>query len=424
MYRIRIPYSELLIKTAFFIFFFFTLFPAGEPFPPPRQELGLENMNEGNVTNQLIKIVVFLLTAVASIYKIDEIISFIKKEKFLFLLLLWSFLSIFWSDFPIVTFKRWFQIFLIYFLIITFLTYYDENNLLKILKFILYPYLLLTLIVVLIIPEAKDPAFNTWRGFSSMKNTLGQVGVISSVITLTIYNKEFNRIKKNIALIFFMLSIIIVIGTFSSTSYIALFILLSGTSLYWLKTKVFGRLGVHNSLLVYTFTSGLLILILVMIFVPEFTDFIQGIFGKSESFYDRGKLWAVMLWHISDHPIIGCGFQAFWTLENPKLLLLYQTFVWLPNQAHNGYLDLLNEIGIIGLVLFLVMVLKNIFRSFKYQRLTPWLWLLILPLISNVTESIFFNVVTNVTSFVILSYLILEKLLNCGKEYTFTYKNK
>lgn len=412
MYRIRIPYSELLIKIAFFIFFFFTLFPAGEPFPTQRQELGVENMSESNFTNQLIKIAVFILTAVASIYKIDEIISFIKKEKFLFLLIVWSFLSIFWSDFPVVTIKRWFQIFLIYFLIITFLTYYEEKDVLHILKFIFYPYLLLTLIVVLIIPEAKDPAFNTWRGFNVTKNSLGQIGVISSVITLIIYNYEFNKIKKNIALIFFFLSVIIVLGTLSSTSYIALFIFLSGTSLYWLKTKVFGRLGVHNSLLVYTFTSGLLILIIVMIFVPEFTDLIQGIFGKSETFYDRGKLWTVMLWHISDHPIIGCGFQAFWTLENPKLLLLYQTFVWLPNQAHNGYLDLINEIGVIGLALFLIMVFKNIFRSFKYQRLNPWLWLLILPLISNVTESNFFRVGPVTPSVIILSYLVLEKSLN------------
>lgn len=157
-------------------------------------------------------------------------------------------------------------------------------------------------------------------------------------------------------------------------------------------------------------------LIILMVFVPEFTDLIQGIFGKSETFYDRGKLWTVMLWHISEHPIIGCGFQAFWTLENPKLLLLYQTFIWLPNQAHNGYLDVLNEIGVIGLALFLIMVFKNIFRSFKYQILTPWLWLLILPLISNVTESNFFRVGPVTPSFIILSYLVIEKSLNSSRK--------
>lgn len=415
MYRIRIPYSELLIKIAFFIFFFFTFFPTSEPFPPLRQELGVENMSESNVTNQAIKIGVFILTLLASIYKIDEIIAFIKREKFLFLLLFWSLLSIFWSDFAFVTFKRWFQIFLIYFLIITYLTYFNESEALKILKAILYPYLLLTLIVVLAIPGAKDPAFNTWRGLSATKNTLGQIGVISSVLTLIFFIKEKSRIKKYIALLFFILSVVIVLGTFSSTSYIALFIFLSGSLLYWIKTKVFGRLGVHNSLLIYTYVTGILILIAVMVFVPEFTDFIQGIFGKSETFYDRGKLWSVMLWHASQHPILGCGFQAFWTLENPQLLLLYQTFVWLPNQAHNGYIDLINEIGIVGLILFIIMILKNIVRSFRYQLLTPWLWFLILPLISNVTESNFFRVGTITSNFIILSYLVLERSLSFRK---------
>lgn len=187
MYRIRIPYSELLIKIAFFIFFFFTLFPAGEPFPPTLQELGVENMSESNFTNQLIKIVVFILTVVASIYKIDEIISFVKKEKILFLLIFWSFLSVFWSDFPLVTIKRWFQIFLIYFLIITFLIYCDEFKMLNLLKVIIYPYLFLTLLVIFFIPGAKDPDFGTWRGFAGHKNSLGQIGVILTIIVQIIY---------------------------------------------------------------------------------------------------------------------------------------------------------------------------------------------------------------------------------------------
>ncbi|MCL6495749.1 MAG: O-antigen ligase family protein [Ignavibacterium sp.] len=139
-------------------------------------------------------------------------------------------------------------------------------------------------------------------------------------------------------------------------------------------------------------------------------------FGKSETFYDRGKLWSAMLWYISQHPILGCGFQSFWTLENPQLLILYQTFIWLPNQAHNGYLDLLNEVGIIGLILFLLMLFKNIIRSIKYNIVTPWLWLLIIPLITNVTESNFMVVGPVTPSFIILSYLILEKIINEKRE--------
>ena len=407
MYRIRIPYSELLIKTAFFLFFFFIFFPAGDPFPSTRQEIGVENMSETNTVNQLIKITVFILTLLASIYKFDEILNFIKREKFLAIFLLWALLSMFWSDFPFVTFKRWFQIFLIYFLIITFLTYFDEKEALKILKLILYPYLLLTLIVVLIIPEAKDPAFNTWRGFAATKNNLGQIGVISSVLTLIFYSYERVGVKKNIALLFFILSVIIVIGTLSSTSYTALFIFLSGTLLYYIKTKIFGRLGVTNSLFVYTFATGILLLIVVMLFVPDFTDTIQGIFGKSETFYDRGKLWKVMLLHISQHPIIGCGFQAFWTLENPQLLLLYQTFVWLPNQAHNGYLDIMNEIGIIGLLLFLIIIFRYFFIIIKRGEISLWAWFLILPLISSVTESLLFRTSDIYTRMIFLTYLSL-----------------
>jgi len=412
MYKIRIPYSDSIIKIAFFLFISFTFFPKGVPFQPKLQEQGLEEIGESNIINQIINIVIFILSLIAAIPKLDEIISFIKKEKFLFILISWSLISIFWSDFPLVTFKRWFQIFLIYFLIITYFSYYPISQAVRLIKTIIYPYIIITIFSCLLIQGALDPDFGSWRGLTPHKNTLGQFGVILSVLTLIIVSMETGRMKKIFSITFFFLSVVIVLGTFSSTSYIALFIFLTGTLLYWTKTKIFGRMGVHNSLFIYTFTTGIVILIIVMIFVPEFTDFIQGIFGKSETFYDRGKLWLAMLWQASQHPILGCGFQAFWTIENPQLLLLYQTFIWLPNQAHNGYIDLINEIGIVGLILFILMIVKNIVRSFRYQILTPWLWFLILPLISNVTESNFFRVGPVTPTFIILSYLVLEKSLN------------
>ena len=412
MYKIRIPYSEVIIKAAFFIYFFSTFIPLSEPFPSARQEIGVENISESNPLNQIIKLIIFFLTFLASIYKLDEIIIFIKKEKFLFLFLLWALLSIFWSNFPMVTFKRWFQIFLIYYLFITFLVYFDENEIFKILKPILFLYLIATIFSVLLIPGAKDPAFNTWRGFSATKNSLGQIGVISSVLSLIIYLKENLKIKKYIALFFLLLSIVIVLGTLSSTSYIALFIFLSGTALYWLNTKFLQSIGASKSFFIFSLSFNIILFLVLAVSIPEITDYIQGIFGKSETFYDRGKLWTVMLWYIGQHPLIGCGYQAFWTIENPQLLLLYQTFVWLPNQAHNGYLDILNEVGIVGFVLFMIMILKNIVRSFKKKIITPWLWLLIIPLIINVTESNFMRVGPVIPIFIILAYLTLEKKIS------------
>ncbi|MBI5661136.1 MAG: O-antigen ligase family protein [Ignavibacterium album] len=417
MYKIRIPYSEVIIKVAFFIFIFFTFFPSSEPFPAGRQEIGVENMSESNPLNQIIKLSVFFLTFLSSIYKFDEIIIFIKKEKYLFLFLLWALLSIFWSNFPMVTFKRWFQIFLIYYLFITFLVYFDENEIIKIIKPILYLYLIATIFSVLFIPGAKDLAFNTWRGFSPTKNTLGQIGVISSVLSLIIYLKENLKIKKYIALFFLLLSIVIVLGTLSSTSYIALFIFLSGTALYWLNTKFLQSIGAGKTIFILSLSFSVVLFLIISVFMPQLTDYIQGIFGKSETFYDRGKLWTVMLWHFGQHPLIGCGYQAFWTIENPQLLLLYQTFVWLPNQAHNGYLDILNEVGIVGFVLFMIMILKNIVSSFKEKLITPWLWFFILPLIINVTESNFYRPGIIITTFIILSYLIIEKINNYSINY-------
>lgn len=414
--KIRIPYSELLIKTAFFIFIFFTFFPKSIPFQPTLQEQSIDEIGEGNIINQIVNILIFTLAMLAAIPKLDSIISLIKKEKFLALFLLWTLITILWSDFPFISFKRWFQIFIFYFVTITFLSYYEETEVLKVIKPVIYVYILVTLVSIAIIPGAKDPEFNTWRGLAFTKNTLGQYGVILSVLTLIIFKNEKNNIKKYISITFFIASIIITLGTFSSTSYIALFVFLIGSYFFYLKGQIFNKIGVGNFIFYASVFTAIFIFLIFFLFVPQITDFIQSVFGKSETFYDRGKLWSVMLYHIAQHPILGCGFQSFWTIENPQLLLLYKTFVWLPNQAHNGYLDILNETGIIGLISFLMIIFSIIYRSTKFNIISLWLWFLILPLISNITESNFMRVGPITTVFIILSYLTIEKIIMKKKE--------
>lgn len=415
-YRIKIPYSDLIIKLAVIIFIFFRLFPTSDPFPPPLQEQGLENLSEGNLINQILNISVFFLVLIASVPKFPEIVNFVKSEKFLFLFLFWALLSVVWSNYPLVSFKRWFQIFNYYFLFITLFIYFPGEELIKVIKPIIYLYIIATLFVVITIPGAVDPAFNTWRGFAVTKNGLGTIGVIFSVLTFIIATTAKNILKKSIGIIFFFLSIIITLGTLSSTSYTALFIFFAGNLFYYLNKKVFEILKASNAIFITFVIIFLVSFIIIFVLIPEIPDLIQGIFGKSETFYDRGKLWTVMLWHIAQHPIIGCGFQAFWTLDNPQLLLLYKTFVWLPNQAHNGYLDLLNELGIVGTLLFLIALVKNLFRSVKYNIITPWLWLIILPLIMNITESNFMRVGPETPLYLIMSYLALEKIIESKRE--------
>lgn len=408
MYRILIPKTDLIAKISFSIFIFVTFFGTALPFQNTMQEIGADEIGTSNVVNQILFITLFLMTTIAAIPVFNKIFSFIIKEKALIIFLIWALLTIAWSTNPLVSLKRWFQIFTIYWIIIVYFNYRPEiKNLIILIKPVIYVYILITIISVLFISGAKDPAFNAWRGLAATKNNLGQIGVILSVITFIIYRSEFNKINRFLSLLFFFLSIIITLGTFSSTSYIALFIFLLGSVIFYMINKIFYEIGTGKFVFFTLVITALTLFIIIFYFDPRVTDILQSLFGKEGSFSDRGRLWTILLLEIYNHPFLGCGFQGFWVVDSPKIQLLYNSFIWLPIQAHNGYLDMINEVGVIGLIFFFNIIYRYIKVAIKYKFLNLWAWFIILPLISSIMESLLFRASDLNTRYLFISYTLL-----------------
>ncbi|MBK7228606.1 MAG: O-antigen ligase family protein [Ignavibacteriales bacterium] len=409
MYTIKIPRADIIAKISFAIFIFITFFGTSLPsFQAKMQEIGTEDIETSNIVNQIIYPILFFLSFIAFLSNTQSAISIIKKEKLFSILLFYALITISWSDFPLVSFKRWFQIFTYFFVILVFLSYSKNyNELLKILKPILYAFIFISFVVVLVIPGAKDPAFGTWRGLSPHKNSFGQRSLIATVLSSIILINENNRIKKIIGLIMVSIAITLVIGSVSSTAYTALFIFLSMSLLFYLKNRIFNSIGAGYFLFFTTIFFAASLLIVVFVFFPEVLDMFQGIFGKEGSYDDRNRLWQVIIFNISQHPIQGCGFQGFWVIESPTIQLIYNSFLWLPIQGHNGYLDMINEIGLIGLSLFLLVIVNYFRKAIINKNLNLWAWFLVLPLVINITETTLFRVGHITNAFIIMGYLIM-----------------
>jgi len=76
---------------------------------------------------------------------------------------------------------------------------------------------------------------------------------------------------------------------------------------------------------------------------------------------------------------------------------MYETdFVWLPNEGHNGYLDLWNENGVVGLGLFIGLVLWYFQHVRQCAKAYDGRWLFLGALVINLMESTFFRL-NNVT---------------------------
>jgi exopolysaccharide production protein ExoQ len=75
--------------------------------------------------------------------------------------------------------------------------------------------------------------------------------------------------------------------------------------------------------------------------------------GRSATLTGRIPMWNAVLSAIGRHPWLGYGYDVFWHNYSIDLAKMKYTLQFLPFHAHNGYLDILLSIGVVGLVVFL-----------------------------------------------------------------------
>jgi O-antigen ligase len=97
---------------------------------------------------------------------------------------------------------------------------------------------------------------------------------------------------------------------------------------------------------------------------------IETMFGVSDSLYTalardstltgRTGLWArLMLFDIN--PLFGVGYETFWL--GPRAAILATEYWWMPNQAHNGYVETYLNLGYIGLILLGGVLVSLFFKA-------------------------------------------------------------
>jgi exopolysaccharide production protein ExoQ len=387
-------FFPFLAYFSFFMYLFFSFYGTALPF---REKLSdVSEIGTSNIVNQIAYTAIFFLSLLAMLPKIKTVLSIIFREKVFTFFIIWAFLSIIWSDYTFVSFKRWFQFFTAYTVALTIMAHVDFSEiLLSKIRYLFYAYLLISIISIMIIPGAKD-FYGIWRGIAPSKNHLGQAALLSALIVF--YTVWTGRgIKRIVAFLFFLLALVLLIGSQSMTSQSTfLFIFFLGCVFYL--DQYFKKLSLGRIFSIIIIFSGTALFLALIFLAPDLLASLVGSAGKDLTFTGRTELWRDILYETSNHWVLGAGYQGFWVVKNPSLLALYEIYVWLPNQAHNGYLDTLNELGIIGLTLFLLIIFNYFRGMFNLQLPHYWKWFVIAAVIINIQESTFIRpqVVTGV----------------------------
>ena len=388
-------YSQKISKIVFLGYLIFLFFGTSSPFQESITDV--EDITTSSAFNQVILALLFLVSSIILVGKREMLFSFIRKEKFLTIFLVWCFLSIFWSDYSFVSFKRLFQIITTVNVSLAILLESERSEeCLMFFKIVLSAYLILSFLSILFIPGAIDPKHSTWRGLAPSKNMLGQVCIVSIIVWYT-GMRSGKFAGKIVSFLMLCLSVLMLIGARSMTS-ILVVVLLCGIGLLMLIDSLLKPLGIGRA---YSFLSIITFVAIVFTIIYVAPDLIisgPAAVGKDITFTGRTDLWVDIFKEAQKHILLGCGFSAFWVIGNPSLMSLYTEYLWLPNEAHLGYLDLLNEIGVVGLLLFFILIIAYFKNLSRLNKSHFGKWFIIATLIINLQESTLFrpNLLTGV----------------------------
>jgi O-antigen ligase len=264
----------------------------------------------------------------------------------------------------------------------------------------------LNLLAVLFIPDAIQWHFPAWRGITAHKNHLGQVSLMSLIFWVYSFYQG-NMRNRAIAIIYMCLSLILLMGSRSATAILTTVMLFFILVLVAANKHIF-RPVVGPLLSSLFFTAFFIFLIPIFYLGLDLFMSFPELFGKDATFSGRTDLWATILDGIKTHLLNGCGFGGFWVVGSTPIESLYRIFTWLPNQAHMGYLDTINETGIIGFVIMTLMLINYFVNLSKFEGSHFWKWFIIAALVLNLMESSLMSYTRNIVSILFLySYIAL-----------------
>ncbi|MBT1678007.1 O-antigen ligase family protein [Curtobacterium aurantiacum] len=90
---------------------------------------------------------------------------------------------------------------------------------------------------------------------------------------------------------------------------------------------------------------------------------VSELLGKGSDATGRGEIWGKVLGLIDQHPVGGWGWIGYWWPGIPTLADLAHRKGVTYLQAHDAYLDVWMQTGVIGLVLFAIYVVTTLSRS-------------------------------------------------------------
>jgi exopolysaccharide production protein ExoQ len=330
-------------------------------------------------------------------------------NKWMVILFVYIGLSIIWSNFPAISFRRGIRSMGTLVMVLVVLT---ESNPLEAVRALLRRlYLVHIPLSVITIKYFRNigVTYNwsgveeEWTGLTTDKNSLGQVAMCSGAFWLWQILQDWPKKKLTVSLLLLGMTLWILRGSkniHSSTAIVGFVI----SAVVLIGLQYVRKRAARAKRIILAGSLALSVLAPLGYFVFQALDttpvqMVVQATGRNMTLTDRTYIWTDVLNNAAKSPILGVGIGAFWVgrvgaemypLPNWSRV----TPSWRPTEGHNGFVDVYVELGAVGVVLLLIVIgvgfagaLTHLESDFQFGSLR--LTLLLSIILNNITETSF-----------------------------------
>jgi len=315
------------------------------------------------------------------------------------LFLLFALASVIWSDFPFITFKRWIRDLGTYLMVLVVLSDTRQAEAIGIIiRRLSYVLLVFSVVLIKYYPELGI-SYDHWTGspeymgVTTSKNMLGALCLLSGLFyfwdTLRRWSERKDRTSRrllfvNLALLAMTLWLLRLSqsATSQGSLVIGCFIIAVLRS-KWAKV---------NPRRVKALIPVGLFAYLILELAFDFSTIVADVFGRDTTLHGRTGIWDAVF-ALQTNPLLGVGYQSFWLGGRLTAVLSYLDTGFL-NEAHNGYLEIYLNLGLVGLSLLALFMIssyrwacRQLTTSLNFAPLTIGLWTAMM--FYNITEAAF-----------------------------------
>jgi O-antigen ligase len=287
--------------------------------------------------------------------------SFLRHNGPLLLFFLFGAASVLWSDYPMVTVRRWTKAAGNVVMVLVVLT--DANPAQAIRHFFARVGFVLIPLSVLFITHfqhlGREYHWFTgqlfYTGVTTDKNSLGALCLVFGLAALWRVIEALRGRKNRRLRAVAPSAIVLVLGLwlfYMADSSTALVCFLLGSLVLLCTAEGTGVRPATSRALV----GGLACAALAAYLLPGPHAWVLGVLGEDTTLTGRTRLWNDIL-RMEINPWLGTGFESFWLGDRARIL--WDKYFFRPTHSHNGYLETYVNLGWIGLGLLLWLIVSG-----------------------------------------------------------------